>query len=210
MKPIPLTDPEGLIYAYACGACHHVPTIPEAMNAFTSPEEVVFTAETYRESAEACCTCRHCKEPLYIGLGLLECEPCGARAKAEQEERIAKAKAAQKTFDAKAKVALARARNVRAAQRLQGALSEISEEYYCASWLCGLEFTLWGMLEGAPRSFGLGEVTETEIATLRGLHAKCKGWWVWKESEDRLASGAVFVTDEEWRAIVAAHPEHFR
>jgi hypothetical protein len=39
-------------------------------------------------------------------------------------------------------------------------MSDISEEYYCAGWLIGLEEILWSMVVGNRREFGMGVVTE--------------------------------------------------
>ena len=88
-----------------------------------------------------------------------------------------------------------------AAEALAIHMSNISEDYYCAGWLCGLEFTLWAMVQGGDRRFGLGTVTEDEIATLRSLSERAGGWIVWDDDHDPLKSGRAFVTHEEWAVM---------
>lgn len=76
MNPIPLAAPNGIIYAYACGHCHHVSAgaskivMPETPGPF--PELVEYSLL----SAEQCCTCRSCGCIVDRGLFSLECEKC--------------------------------------------------------------------------------------------------------------------------------------
>jgi hypothetical protein len=79
-------------------------------------------------------------------------------------------------------------------------MSGISEEFYAASWLVALEHSLWKMVEGGPRGFGRGEVTERQVRLLKLLSEECDGWWVF---DDDLT----FLTLEEWRARLAALPD---
>ena len=46
-------------------------------------------------------------------------------------------------------------------------MRRLSEDYYCAGWLVGLEDHLWAMVQGGDRHFGVGEVTVEEVARLR-------------------------------------------
>ncbi len=86
-----------------------------------------------------------------------------------------------------------------ASEALVNFMSGISEYYYCAGWLTGLEFILWGMAyHGHDREFGMGEVSNDEIEHLKQLSEDADGWWRW-DNED----GNRFVTLDEWRAIYA-------
>lgn len=98
-------------------------------------------------------------------------------------------------------VARLEGRDAIAAKTLCAQMSDLSEEYYCAGWLIGLEFSLWSMLEGGSRNFGMSVVTEKEIGELRSLHKRCDGWWVWSED----LQGEAFVSTEEWIVIYAEH-----
>jgi hypothetical protein len=64
-----------------------------------------------------------------------------------------------------------RAKDPEAAAALNEAMSQISERHWCAAWLRDLEFSLWSMLEGGPREFGMGELSAEELAGLRVLAA---------------------------------------
>lgn len=62
MNPIPLSAPDGRIYAYACGTCHHVrsSSTPMWIDDPPGPQCV----EHRRKEAEACCTCHSCHAPM--------------------------------------------------------------------------------------------------------------------------------------------------
>lgn len=87
-----------------------------------------------------------------------------------------------------------------AARALNERMSAISEKYWCAAWLRDLEHSLWAMLEGGSRRFGLGDVAEDELSELRELAQKANGWWRWSEPD----GDEVFVALEEWRELARA------
>ena len=74
-------------------------------------------------------------------------------------------------------------------------MSEISEECYCAGWMSGNEFTLWEMVSSpdASRSYGMGEVSESQIADLRAMSAEIGGWIRWHDDADDST-----LPPEEW------------
>lgn len=82
--------------------------------------------------------------------------------------------------------------------RLRNFMSNISEDYWCAGWLIGLEHRLWEIIQGGSRDFGLDVITEKEVNELRRLHEKAGGWWIWKGNRE------VFVTTKEWLALAKA------
>ncbi len=55
MKPIPLRDPDGRVYAYACGECHHVVAFDPAPGGRLGRELVARRAERSRRRAARCC-----------------------------------------------------------------------------------------------------------------------------------------------------------
>ena len=68
MNPIPLTAPDGRVYAYACGVCHQVPLgselfIPDRPSRGPNADCVLSS----ENSAEYCCTCDACLDPLEAG-----------------------------------------------------------------------------------------------------------------------------------------------
>ncbi len=82
-----------------------------------------------------------------------------------------------------------------AAWGLLSLMTGISEELWCASWLTGLEHSLWQAREGGPMRFGMGEVTQRQCDLLRLLSEEARGWWRWDQDQ-----GAVFVTLDDWTA----------
>lgn len=203
MNPIPLLSPAGIPYAYVCGTCQHIPTIGRQMCRLT-PEMIAETAEDYLRQAESCCACYTCKAPIPEDNSYEDrCQACREKQEAEDAPRRAEYEAAQVAFDINGLESLARSPDPVAAEALLDLMSNISEDYNCAGWLDGLEFILWEMLQGCPRHFGMGEVTEEELAQLRTLHEKCGGWWIYRHDEKTLASGEVYVSLDEWLQILA-------
>jgi len=92
-----------------------------------------------------------------------------------------------------------------AALGLLGLMSGISEEYWCASWLHGLEFDLWKAATDA--NYGRGRISERQAKLLQLLSEECDGWWHWKESE---ADNPKFVSLVEWQEILNRSTEPWR
>jgi hypothetical protein len=69
-----------------------------------------------------------------------------------------------------------------AALGLLGLMSGISEDYWCAGWVHGLEFDLWdAAMNAADHRF---KVTARQANLLRLLSEECDGCWYWKEDRD--------------------------
>ena len=75
-------------------------------------------------------------------------------------------------------------------------MTGISEGYWCASWLTGLELALWDAAYGGERTDGMSMVTDRQAALLRLLSEEAGGWWVWDGE-----IGPRFLSLEEWRAL---------
>lgn len=64
------------------------------------------------------------------------------------------------------------------------AMSEVSEEWSCATWHSGIELILARAAEGirlVEERHGFCEVERREMENLLALSAKCGGWWEWSE-----------------------------
>lgn len=94
---------------------------------------------------------------------------------------------------------------------LQGFMSALSEEHYCAGWLTGLEYALWDLAREGGGGFGMGDVTAAEAALLLALAEEAGAWWRWEgEGAD---SGPRRVALAEWKAhadAVREGREHVR
>jgi hypothetical protein len=163
---------------------------------------IASNADFSNREAGRCCRCTRCNEPVDTDdVGVLRfCTKCLPVDNAEQAVRDAKWQADLDRTEAVQAEHLLASKDKWAADQLRDVMSEISEDYYCAGWLNGLEYSLWGMLEGCDRGFGFGSVTDAEIAGLRELHERCGGWWRWEKGV-----GEVFVATEEWRQFYAEH-----
>jgi hypothetical protein len=79
-------------------------------------------------------------------------------------------------------------------------MSDISEDCYCASWLIGNERHLWRAITDPndDHRYGMGEISEEDIARLRLLSQQVNGWWVWEDD------GPDFISLDEWKRRLAA------
>lgn len=85
----------------------------------------------------------------------------------------------------------------RAKHLLYSEMSRISENCWHAGWMDGLEFALWELLLGGSRNYGMEEIAERDVTTLKELSQVCGGWYYWQEG----ANDAAFVSLAEWETI---------
>jgi hypothetical protein len=85
-----------------------------------------------------------------------------------------------------------------AALGLLGLMTGLSEEYWCAGWMSGLEHSLWGVESGTR--FGMGTITDRQAELLRLLSDECDGWWYWHDADPVELSGPKFIRRAEWEA----------
>lgn len=64
MNPIPLSAPDGRVYAYACGRCHHVGGGSSMLVREDLDGPLVRLVDHSRRDADQCCTCHDCRTPL--------------------------------------------------------------------------------------------------------------------------------------------------
>jgi hypothetical protein len=70
-------------------------------------------------------------------------------------------------------------------------MTGMSEEFWCAGWMMGMEYSLWRVTVGQP--FGQGIITERQATLLRLLSEECDGWWMWVDDD-----GPAFIRTEQW------------
>jgi hypothetical protein len=75
-------------------------------------------------------------------------------------------------------------------------MSGISEDYWCAGWLSGLEYILWDAGTGKRKNV----CTSEEIEQLRYLSEKSGGWIIW----DEQLKDERFVPMDEWLRLYEA------
>jgi hypothetical protein len=56
-------------------------------------------------------------------------------------------------------------------------MGDLSQDYWCASWLTDLEFDLWSATQAARSPF-----TRSDLAQVKYLSAKCGGWIAWHDA----------------------------
>jgi len=194
MKPIPLTTPDGTVAAWMCGLCHHVRAGMSKMYRLAAPCPEL--AESSKRDAERCCTCMSCGKELPEDLSV-ECEFCAKLS----ELRSEKIRAEWAVKDAQRAKTFEPSDDQYAVKLLNRLMRDISEDYYCAGWMGGLEFTLWAMVLGGPTEFGMGEVPAHDVETLRRLSEDAGGWVAW----DDVLGGEVFVPMVEWQVRYERH-----
>jgi hypothetical protein len=184
--PIPLTAPDGRLFGYACPRCRYIRG--GGISGGTFEDRVGYSLE----QASACCLCRDCSA--VVKHSHIRCDMCEAQSRADFAARMEAERPEREAREKRVADALDRAKDRNAALTLQQLMSDISEEYYCAGWLHGLEFDLWAMLQGSSLRFGLGEVSKDEVSQLRALSEQSGGWWRWDAKD-----GEIFVTTDEWQ-----------
>lgn len=85
-----------------------------------------------------------------------------------------------------------------AAIGLLALMTGISEEFWCASWLIDLEYSLWDAT--TDTKFGRRTITKRQATLLRLLSEECDGWWRY----DRDHGEPVFISRSDWQEHVAA------
>lgn len=68
-------------------------------------------------------------------------------------------------------------------------MTGISEEFWAAGWMSGLEYALWQVEAG--REYGMGVISERQATLLRLLSEEAGGWWGWQD-------GPKFFSKDSW------------
>jgi hypothetical protein len=190
--PIPVTGPDGRLFGYACPRCLHYRC---GIEGGTLESRVEYSLEY----ASTCCLCPSCGVEKKKGNWILNsCKPCYAKQQKEWATHLEETRPQREAEEARREAAITQSKDRNSADLLQRLMSDISEEYYCAGWLTGLEFELWAMVQGGKRAFGMSEVTESEVAQLKQLSEQCGGWWYFNDED-----GETFITLEDWKARTA-------
>lgn len=85
-----------------------------------------------------------------------------------------------------------------AATGLLALMTGISEEYWAASWIMGLEYSCWRAISRGPSPFGKSMLSQRQCELLRLLSEEASGWWHWTDEGPR------FAPLENWTAHFAA------
>ena len=63
-------------------------------------------------------------------------------------------------------------------------MSDISEDCYCAGWMHGLEYAIWGALQDGDRSYGMSEMDAAQLERCRALAKELDGWVIWYDDDN--------------------------
>ncbi len=92
-------------------------------------------------------------------------------------------------FDQELWLECQKSQHPQSAYALVNLMSDISEKCMCAGWCMGTEFALWNFLHNQKtlesRTWGMGEITLSNINLLQELSQKSGGWWIWDDDKDR-------------------------
>lgn len=94
-------------------------------------------------------------------------------------------------------------------------MSDISEDCYCAGWMHGLEYAIWGALQGGDRRYGMSEMDAAKLERCRVLAKELDGWVIWYDDDDEDNDavlpinewGPRFVPMAEWLKMVPPNAE---
>lgn len=82
-------------------------------------------------------------------------------------------------------------------------VSDISEDTYCAGWMNGIEFALWGVLHGDMEDYAGVTASDPRMVALDVLSRKFDGWVMWDNTVKYRWTA--FVPTDKWVALYAAH-----
>lgn len=181
----------GIIHAYACGICHKIPSV-----GFDPYPNIKKYIDATKRLAEQCCICRMC-ELIVERPKSPYCNKCLPIWEKEQEKWHAEHDRKWAEYQDKLEESLGLSKDKIIAQSLRDLMSKISEDYYCAGWLCDLEYSLWGIIKGdANTEFGFSNVADYEIEALKKLSENCGGWWYFGDG-----MGELFISTEKWEIM---------
>jgi len=73
-------------------------------------------------------------------------------------------------------------------------MSSLSEAAYHASWVEGLEFSLWRAVVQGPFRYGQLQLTSEHVRRLAQLSERCGGWIVFHQEQEES-----FVSLDDWK-----------
>lgn len=195
--PIPLSDPLGVIYGYACGCCRKMRALGERQVDEYNDKIIASMARCSLASAEACCRCCRCNAPFLHVYGEQHCDKCRPIENVEYYARAAENVKIEADRKALRSTSSSKSSDLHSAVILEAIMSEISERDCCHEWLSGLEFDLWRIVHGGRSELGFDSVSEKDIKSLRTFSTYAGGWWRRDE----------FVPIDEWLKAYAAHED---
>ncbi len=88
-------------------------------------------------------------------------------------------------------------------KRLLSLMREISQEYFCAGWMIGLEYELWRAVLRYPQPSEalLGFIEQEEVAELKDLAEELQEW-VFRGDDDAREK---LIPLADWQRIFADH-----
>ena len=93
-------------------------------------------------------------------------------------------------------------------RELYETMSGISEDCYFAGWMSGLEYAIWGALQGGGRRYGIGEMDDEQLEKCRALATELDGWVIWVDDDYDAHLpveewGPRFVATDKWLEMLA-------
>jgi hypothetical protein len=100
-----------------------------------------------------------------------------------------------------------------AEHKLYDLMSEISEDCWCAQWMCGNEFALWDAIADGDLKYGQSEIDRALLSQVAALSVKTGKWIIWRDDHDGLDPhdvsewGPYAISLADWKQRLAAtHP----
>lgn len=95
-------------------------------------------------------------------------------------------------------------RSALASHLLVHRMKQLSEDFYNAEWISGLEFDVWDMAFENKKLFGSIEVTESMAKYFRDLATLANGWWVYEDETQPGETGPFFIPMTRWQQLLKA------
>lgn len=183
MDPIPLSAPDGTIYAHACSYCRKVVHTGEYGRRYGDVDVALFAAES-KSAAERCCKCGKCGLAAHYSERphFDTCAACWEGGeKQKYEAHLAELQVKQEANLREREASLSRAVDRDSALYLEHRMRDISEDTWCAGWLVDLEYVLWEWLGRQEDEIEMGRSTLTRLEReeLLRLAERAGGWWTY-------------------------------
>lgn len=178
MNSIPLSAPDGTVYAYACGECQ---LVPWGSYDRTGATTVTARAATSKLTADKCCLCSDCKVVKIKGFG--PCPACLKRSLAEDE--AVQLKRVEKAL------------NPEAALELLEEMGSYCRTHWGDNEPDDIEYAIHCDLEAMLSSLSGREYDTPRL--LDDLRTAAGGWWTRQDGDEPR-----FVTTAEWQEILTA------
>ena len=85
--------------------------------------------------------------------------------------------------------------NIHKVSMLQSYIEDISDDCFCATWLSGIEYELWSIIQGDTPAINLySTIYQSELDDMKLLSTEINGWVTWGDDDIQ----PMYISLDEW------------